>query len=71
MEELAVPPMEDGPPPLPYSLRRRKWSITFFWTLFVVDTLVQPLVLYYALRYATDLSLNLGTSRHLRSWLTT
>lgn len=49
----------DGPPPLPYSLRQRKRSITFFWTLFVIDTLAQPLILYYALRYATSLSLNL------------
>ncbi|OKL58188.1 hypothetical protein UA08_06656 [Talaromyces atroroseus] len=51
--------MADGPPPLPYSLRQRKRSIAFFWTLFVIDTLAQPLILYYALRYATDLSLNL------------
>lgn len=49
----------DGPPPLPYSLRTRKRSIAFFWTLFVIDTLAQPLILYYALRYATNLSLNL------------
>ncbi|QGA14289.1 hypothetical protein EYB26_001942 [Talaromyces marneffei] len=49
----------DGPPPLPYSLRQRKRSIAFFWTLFVIDTLAQPLILYYALRYETSLSLNL------------
>ncbi|KKA17714.1 Uncharacterized protein T310_8343 [Rasamsonia emersonii CBS 393.64] len=58
MDEPAVPSTE-GPPPLPYSLRQRKLSIAFFWTLFVIDTLVQPLVLYYALRYGTDLSLNM------------
>lgn len=49
----------DGPPPLPYSLRQRKRSIAFFWTLFVIDTLAQPLILYFALRYRTSLSLNL------------
>ncbi|KAF4974451.1 hypothetical protein F66182_17647, partial [Fusarium sp. NRRL 66182] len=49
----------DGPPPLPYSLRQRKRSIAFFWTLFVIDTLAQPLILYFALRYGTSLSLNL------------
>lgn len=50
----------EGPPPLPYSLRNRKKSIAFFWTIFCIDTLVQPLVLYYALWYGTDLSHNLG-----------
>ncbi|KAL2011261.1 hypothetical protein VTN00DRAFT_3979 [Thermoascus crustaceus] len=49
----------EGPPPLPYSLRHRKKSIAFFWTIFCIDTLVQPLVLYYALWYGTDLSHNL------------
>jgi hypothetical protein len=62
MEEAAVPPTE-GPPPLPYSLRQRKKSIFFFWSLFVIDTLAQPLILYFALRYATSLSLNLGRPR--------
>lgn len=60
--------MEDGaviappePPPLPYSLHTRKKAIAFFWILFVVDTLGQPIALYWALWYATDLSHNLGT----------
>lgn len=48
------------PPPLPYSLHTRKKAIAIFWTIFVVDTLAQPLVLYWALWYATDLSHNLG-----------
>ncbi|KAI5303180.1 hypothetical protein KEM56_007826 [Ascosphaera pollenicola] len=47
------------PPPLPYSLRKRKLSIFLFWTLFFIDTSVQPLVLYYTLWYLTDLSDNL------------
>ncbi|GFF33126.1 hypothetical protein IFM46972_03783 [Aspergillus udagawae] len=47
------------PPPLPYSLRTRKKSITIFWTVFILDTLAQPLVLYWALWYATDLSHNI------------
>lgn len=60
-------PVEEGhsaanpsePPPLPYSLRDRKKSIALFWTIFVVDTLGQPLALYWGLWYATDLSHNL------------
>lgn len=60
MEEAGLPQSE-GPPPLPYSLRTRKKSIAFFWTLFVIDTLGQPLILYWALKYCTSLSLNLGT----------
>lgn len=67
MEEAGLPQSE-GPPPLPYSLRQRKKSITFFWTLFVIDTLGQPLILYWALKYCTSLSLNLGAffTRSLR-----
>ena len=60
--------MEEGnvlgpsePPPLPYSLHTRKKSIAIFWTIFVVDTLAQPLILYWCLWYLTDLSHNLGT----------
>ncbi|KAI1942741.1 hypothetical protein LOZ66_001147 [Ophidiomyces ophidiicola] len=48
------------PPQLPYSLRDHKRSIAFFWTFFVIDTLAQPLILYFALWYHTDLSHNLG-----------
>lgn len=59
-EDGAVGAPSEGPPPLPYSLRDRKKSIAFFWTIFMIDTLVQPLVLYYALWYGTDLSHNLG-----------
>ncbi|KAJ5200536.1 hypothetical protein N7491_008657 [Penicillium cf. griseofulvum] len=47
------------PPPLPYSLHTRKKSIAFFWTLFVIDTMGQPLILYWCLWYLTDLSPNL------------
>lgn len=55
-------PLPTEPPPLPYSLRTRKKSIAFFWTLFVIDTAGQPLVLYWTLWYLTDLSHNLGMS---------
>lgn len=61
MEEGASTTVPQDPPPLPYSLRTRKKSIAIFWTIFVVDTLAQPLVLYWTLWYATDLSHNLGT----------
>lgn len=47
------------PPELPYSLRNRKKAITFFWTLFVIDTMAQPLILYFCLWYETDLSHNM------------
>lgn len=47
-------------PELPYSLRDKKKAITFFWVLFVVDTLAQPLILYFTLWYLTDLSHNIG-----------
>ncbi|CAK42638.1 hypothetical protein AAWM_10392 [Aspergillus awamori] len=59
MDEESRPAACPEPPPLPYSLRSRKKSIAIFWTIFVIDTLAQPLVLYWALWYATDLSHNL------------
>ncbi|KAJ6184063.1 hypothetical protein N7519_005364 [Penicillium mononematosum] len=57
MEEGTVPTASE-PPPLPYSLHTRKKSIAFFWTIFVIDTLAQPLILYWCLWYLTDLSHN-------------
>lgn len=48
------------PPQLPYSLRTRKKSIAFFWILFIIDTMAQPLILYWCLWYLTDLSHNVG-----------
>ncbi|PGH09682.1 hypothetical protein AJ80_07633 [Polytolypa hystricis UAMH7299] len=59
METPKVPPVPAGLPELPYSLRDRKRSIAIFWTVFVIDTLAQPLILYFALWYCTDLSHNL------------
>lgn len=58
-EERAVT-HSDVPPPLPYSLWTRKKSIAFFWTIFVIDTLFQPIALYYGLWYGTHMSHNLG-----------
>ncbi|KAJ5122373.1 hypothetical protein N7448_003507 [Penicillium atrosanguineum] len=52
-------PLPSEPPPLPYSLRTRKKAIAIFWTIFVIDTLGQPLILYWTLWYLTDLSHNL------------
>jgi hypothetical protein len=60
MEEGTSTTVPLEPPPLPYSLRTRKKSIAIFWTIFVLDTLAQPLVLYWALWFATDLSHNVG-----------
>jgi hypothetical protein len=59
MEEGTVPTASE-PPPLPYSLHTRKKSIALFWTIFVIDTLAQPLILYWCLWYLTDLSHNVG-----------
>lgn len=59
MEE-GIGPLPSEPPPLPYSLHTRKKSIAFFWILFVIDTLGQPIALYWGLWYGTDLSHNLG-----------
>lgn len=53
------------PPPLPYSLRDRKKSITIFWSLFLLDCIAQPLGLYFGLWYGTNLSHNLGMSPYL------
>ncbi|KAJ6119788.1 hypothetical protein N7523_004068 [Penicillium sp. IBT 18751x] len=58
MEE-GTGPLPSEPPPLPYSLRTRKKAIAIFWTIFVIDTLGQPLILYWTLWYLTDLSHNL------------
>ncbi|KAF9892499.1 hypothetical protein FE257_001608 [Aspergillus nanangensis] len=60
MEEVTAPPpglLE--PPPLPYSLHTRKKTIFIFWSLFVLDCMAQPLILYWCLWYLTDLSHNL------------
>ncbi|GAD91682.1 hypothetical protein PVAR5_0255 [Paecilomyces variotii No. 5] len=59
MDVEGAVPHSDVPPPLPYSLRDRKKSIALFWTIFVIDTLAQPLILYYTLWYLTPLSHNL------------
>jgi hypothetical protein len=59
MEEGTVQTASE-PPPLPYSLHTRKKSIALFWTIFVIDTLAQPLILYWCLWYLTDLSHNVG-----------
>lgn len=76
MEEGNPPPLHTEPPPLPYSLHTRKKAIAIFWILFVVDTLGQPLILYWTLWYLTDLSHNLGRlsfelqARRQVQWLT-
>ncbi|CEJ58223.1 hypothetical protein PMG11_06888 [Penicillium brasilianum] len=59
MEEGTVSGLPSEPPPLPYSLHTRKKAIAIFWTIFVIDTLGQPLILYWTLWYLTDLSHNL------------
>ena len=59
---MEVGSVHSEPPPLPYSLHTRKKAIAIFWTIFVIDTLAQPLVLYWALWFATDLSHNVGMS---------
>lgn len=51
-------PTFEHPPPLEYSLRTRKKSIFFFWTLIFVDCVCVPIILYFALWYGTSLSHN-------------
>jgi len=46
--------MQGNPPALNYDLRTRKRSIAIIWTLLVVITCIQVEVLYFALRYAAD-----------------
>lgn len=41
-------------PPLPYSLRDHKLSISIIWTLLFLDTAILPVALFYPLWYATD-----------------
>jgi len=48
----------EHPPPLEYSLRTRKKSIIIFWTLIFLDCVCMPIVLYFTLWYATNLSHN-------------
>ncbi|KAK5173648.1 uncharacterized protein LTR77_002329 [Saxophila tyrrhenica] len=49
---------EPEPPPLNYSLISRKWSILWFWSLILIDSIAMPIVLYFCLWYYTDLSPN-------------
>lgn len=49
---------EPEPPPLNYSLLSRKWSILWFWSLILIDSIAMPIVLYFCLWYLTDLSPN-------------
>ena len=51
-------PYEPEPPPLNYTLYTRKLSIFIFWSLILIDTIAQPIVLYFCLWYLTDLSPN-------------
>ncbi|KAJ5900737.1 uncharacterized protein N7473_004807 [Penicillium subrubescens] len=59
MEEGTISGLPSELPPLPYSLHTRKKAIAIFWTIFVIDTLGQPVILYWTLWYCTDLSHNL------------
>ena len=48
------------PPPLNYTLQTRRKSIAIFWTLIFLDCICMPIILYFALWYATGLSHNAG-----------
>jgi len=50
---------EPEPPPLNYSLWSRRWSITFFWGLIVIDCVAMPIGLYFGLWYGTNLTPNI------------
>ncbi len=49
---------EPEPPPLNYTLWTRKFSIFWFWSLILFDSIAMPIVLYFCLWYLTDLSPN-------------
>ncbi|KAL0257918.1 hypothetical protein SLS55_007086 [Diplodia seriata] len=46
------------PPPLNYTLRTRKKSIFWFWSLIILDCVCMPIALYFGLWYGTSLSHN-------------
>lgn len=46
------------PPTLNYTLRSRKKSIFWFWSLIVLDCVCMPIALYFGLWYGTSLSHN-------------
>ncbi|KAK0275274.1 hypothetical protein LTR35_010905 [Friedmanniomyces endolithicus] len=56
IETLAFEP---EPPPLNYSLWKRKWSIVFFWGLIIIDCVFMPIGLYFGLWYGTNLTPNI------------
>lgn len=45
------PAFEPEPPPLNYSLWARKWSIFFWWSMILFDSIVMPIALYFGLWY--------------------
>lgn len=51
-------PQDNAPPPLNYTLRTRKLSIAFFWSLILFDSIAVPIGLYFGLWYGTNLSPN-------------
>jgi len=55
---LYTDPSFARPPPLNYSLRKRKKSIAIFWTFIFVDCVLLPIALYFGLWYGTNLSHN-------------
>lgn len=57
---LYTDPDFEAPPPLNYSLRTRKKSLTIFWSLIFLDCICMPLALYFGLWYGTNLSHNAG-----------
>lgn len=50
------PPGSTQPPPLPYTLHTRIFSITWFWFLIVAETFLVPVGLYYGLWFGTTLN---------------
>ena len=56
LQSSTDPAFEPEPPPLNYSLWDRRWSITFWWTVIVFDSVVEPIALYFGLWYGTDRS---------------
>lgn len=46
-----LPAFQPVPPSLNYTLRTRLWTIAFFWTTIVFDSVVMPIALFFGLWY--------------------
>jgi hypothetical protein len=60
---VGAPAFLPEPPPLNYTLHTRYWSILFFWSLIIFDSVVCPVALYFGLWYGVGPGTNTPTER--------